>query len=109
MNVKMKKRANIPITILVMGVAAICMLVIGAVFYMDLSAEKEFFGVGVVENVNVVADEVSFQQLNSDFSWENYESGITHGNVKITVLGDKVTSEYQKNGKTLANVIYTKP
>jgi len=93
------KKGDIPITILVMGIIAVCVLTIFS-FYFDVSKQKEsFVGAGLIETIYSVQEE----GLNS-FEEEG---------VKIS-FGDEIVASYistsgwvNKKEKTLIEIKYT--
>ena len=53
------KRGDIPITILVMGVLAICIITIFTFYFSNLAMENNFNSIGVVEKATVIKEEIS--------------------------------------------------
>ena len=56
----MNKKANIPITILVIGVFALCALAMFTFFVSDFKIGNTFVGLGIMESVNAQLDEYYF-------------------------------------------------
>jgi len=59
------KRGDIPVTILVIGVVAICGLALLSFFSSSFKLEKSFTNVPVMEELNVKIDEYNFYKNNS--------------------------------------------
>ena len=70
----MNKKGDIPVTILVFGVFAICTL---AILSFHFSNKKEnISGVGLIEGVNAIAEKIRFYQ-EVNLSPENYLDNVT--------------------------------
>lgn len=64
------KRGDIPITILVIGVIAICGLVIFSFYLYDEKVKKDFIVVEVLEEAKIIGEKISFYSENLEFSEE---------------------------------------
>ncbi|MBI2044062.1 hypothetical protein HYT24_01735 [Candidatus Pacearchaeota archaeon] len=69
MNLKNNKKADIPITILVIGIVAICILTISSFWYAKNQQEKDFLGIGLIETMIAVSEETYFYD-DTDFDGE---------------------------------------
>ena len=67
------KKANIPITLLVIGVFGLCSVAILTFFISDLEISNSFIGVDILHKVNSILDEYSFYK-NQGVSQENLDS-----------------------------------
>ncbi|MBS3086722.1 hypothetical protein J4422_03405 [Candidatus Pacearchaeota archaeon] len=63
------KRGDIPVTILVMGVVAICILAIVSFYISDRDAKKGF-DIELVEKAAVIGEKISFYKESLEFSEE---------------------------------------
>ena len=64
---KTNKRGDIPVTILVMGVVAICILTIVS-FYISDRAAKKGFDIELVEKAAIMGEKISFYKESLGFS-----------------------------------------
>jgi hypothetical protein len=69
------KRGDLPITILVIGIIAICIFTILSFSFSIYKSNKSFFGPGLIETICSVEEELLFKQENgfsgfSEFSKE---------------------------------------
>jgi len=98
-------RGDIPITILVIGIIAVCILTIFS-FYHSTSKQKEsFVGAGLIETIYSIQEEIEFGK------GENLNPFEKDG-MKID-FGDEINAEYyieqgwiDKKKKTLIEIIY---
>jgi len=58
------KKGDIPITILVIGVFALCTLALITFYFAEIKIENAFSGLNVLENVNSIAEQLSFYRQN---------------------------------------------
>ena len=56
------RRGDIPITILVIGILAICLLAIFSFYSSDRNVKKDFAVVGVVEEVALIREKMDFYE-----------------------------------------------
>lgn len=56
----MRKKGSVPVTILVIGVFALCSLAMFTFFVSDFKITNVFVGLGIVENVNSQVDSYDF-------------------------------------------------
>ena len=99
----LNKKGNIPITILVIGVIAVCVLTI---FSFWNGAEKErqsFVGAGLIETIYSMQEE---NKLNKFDSFQEKKSFNQNG-VKIDFEGDKINATYVRGKKVLVEIEYT--
>jgi hypothetical protein len=66
----MNKRGDIPITILVIGVFAVCTLAILSFIASSISLRNSFVGVDVVENVNNQIEFKEFMKEDASFFYQ---------------------------------------
>jgi len=64
------KRGDIPVTILVIGVVAICMMALLSFYFFDGATKNDLNSVGIVEKAAVTIDKISLYEnsLNLDTS-----------------------------------------
>ena len=122
---KMDKRADISITILVLGIVAICFLTILNFINSSDEVENGFVGPGLIETINSVA------QVNNFISHSDFDSELKNGlrghnlrvpedgfdrTTEIKVEGTKITGTYiaeqniflrGKVKRELINIVYT--
>ncbi len=67
------KRGDLPVTLLVIGIFALCGFALLTFFISDFKTTNSFVGVEILEKVNSFADEYSFYK-NSGMSQEDLES-----------------------------------
>ena len=91
----MDKRADIPVTILVIGVVGICILTILSFVKFNADIDKDFLGIGLIETINSISEEIDFNTENLEFE-DNYGNNFTSGNVEITVNGKNIKGSYYK-------------
>lgn len=58
----MNKKADISITILVLGVIAVCGIAILSFYSSEISVKKDFIGLEMIEKINSLAEEVKFYE-----------------------------------------------
>tara|TARA_Y100000034_G_scaffold101437_1_gene125754 strand:- start:540 stop:875 length:336 start_codon:yes stop_codon:yes gene_type:complete len=56
------KHGDIPVTILVIGVFAICIMAIFSFFYSTSNIKENFVGIGLIENINSIEEEIRFYE-----------------------------------------------
>jgi hypothetical protein len=106
MTLKSKKKADISITILVLGVVALCFLTIMS--FASKNNKADLAGVGLIETMKSFAEENAFYS-ETGFKSEDYKNGkLLRGNVEISPQGNDLIGTYKKGGKTLARVEYKK-
>jgi|TARA_Y100000034_G_scaffold110931_1_gene143502 hypothetical protein len=105
---KMKnKKADISITILVLGVVAISILTIFSFVGVNNERKNNFLGIGLIETIGSIGEEIKFYDK-TEFESRDYENNVfERRGVKIIMDENKVTEgTYTKNGKILVKVIY---
>lgn len=106
---KMNKRADISITILVLGVVAISILTIFSFINSRDNVGEDFLGIGLIETMNSISEEINFYNSQNKFKSGDYENKVFEkGNVKIITRENIMEGNYIKDGKTLVRVIYKK-
>ena len=89
---KMNKRADIPVTILVIGVVGICILTILSFVGSNKDNEANFLGIGLIETMLSIEEELklySNEELSIKGIYEDIEF-IELKNIKIITDGKKV-------------------
>ena len=84
----MNKKADISITILVIGIVAVCFLTILSFVKSDNDVDDNFLGIGLIETMNSMEAELNFYE-ETEFEGD-YGNVFERGNVKITTDGKKV-------------------
>lgn len=91
MNRVTSKRGDVPITILVMGIVAICILTVSSFLYVLNKERIDFAGVGLIETMMSVSDEVDFHKATGfttiygdEFQREIYNGVLQSDFVTIT-------------------------
>jgi hypothetical protein len=105
----MNKRGDVPITILVIGVFAICVLTIFSFMFVANKVGNNFSGVGLIESVYATKEEVQFKQtlgLETEKVFENGNSVIEVGDNVITGNYSSNTEFFGSEKKTLFFVEY---
>lgn len=99
-NLLKNKRGDIPITIFVIGVLAICILAIFSFYSSDRNVKDDFSSVGVIEKVLVTKERIS---LYEDF-------GFTQEEIKeIFNIKDDIQGRYIIVGDGSLSVRYNLP
>lgn len=81
------KQGDIPITILVIGIFAVCMLAILSFIHASVGLRNSFIGIDVVENTNNQIEFKDFQ--NEDFNYFYQERNKTHASFDYIGRGFK--------------------
>lgn len=123
----MNKKADISITILVLGVIAVCGLAILSFYSSEIFVKKDFIGLEMIEKINSLAEEIKFyenSEINEDpFKiMEIFSEDISTEN--IIFRGNKLENGYSLTGeysiqecslwfidckeKTIVNITYIK-
>jgi len=63
------KRGDIPITILVIGIVAICIMAIFSFYFSDRNVKKDLNNIGIIETAAAIKEKISFYR-NLGFSEE---------------------------------------
>ncbi len=99
-NLLKNKRGDIPITILVIGILAICILTIFSFYSSDRNVKDDFSSIGLIERVLVVKERIS---LYEDF-------GFTQEEIKeIFNIKDDIQGKYIIEKKGILSVRYNLP
>ena len=123
----MNKKADLSITILVVGVIGICGLAILSFYTSEISVKKDFIGLEMIEKINSLAEEVKFYEnpeINEDpFKiMEIFSEEISKGNIVFRAIkleeGYSITGEYfiqecslwflDCEQKTIINITYNR-
>ena len=104
------KKADISIIILVLGVVAISILTIFSFVGFDNEREGDFLGIGLIETMNSIEEEIKFVNAENEFKSEDYKNNVfERKGVKIrNINSNEVIGIYTKDGKTFVKVIYGK-
>ena len=102
------RKADISITILVLGVVAISILTIFSFMGQKNNVSSDFSGIGLIETMNSVQEEIGFVNKKSEFKLD-YGNVFERGNVKINIENGEVKEgTFTKNGKIVVRVVYQK-
>jgi len=114
-----KKGISIPIAIFVLGVIAIFSLVVFSFHFSDREIEESFVGIGLIETVNSLAEEVAFHRERGLRRYSGEESFVLKrpgvvglpGEVRIDVEQDRIVGKWysKSSGKEMAQVVYFIP
>lgn len=90
--IQKSKKGDISITILVLGVFAVCSLALLSFYLSGISGKETFFRVGIIEKINSLADEIKFyknseinqapEDLMDIFKNENPEDDLVFHGIK---------------------------
>ncbi len=101
----MNKRGDISITLLVMGVFAVCTLTLFSFYISGVDGKETALKIGIMEKINSLAEEIKFYknpEIGKDPKevMEIFDKGITDGNILFTRInnGDnyKINAEYSE-------------
>ena len=95
----MNKRGDIPITILVIGVLAICTLAIFSFYFSDRSVKNSFNSVDVIEKILVTKEKISLYEESFGFTQEEIEEIF---NIKEDIQGKYITAQQGLFKKSLS-------
>lgn len=101
------KKADIPITILVIGVFAICVLAI--ISFINSESQKSILGIEVIEEIHANVENFNFY-LNNGFSKEEaaQEIGAEIIGNKLIVEKDVIANEVFNWNQFIFSIKYTK-
>jgi hypothetical protein len=80
------KKADIPITLLVLGVFLVCIFVITSFYLSDKKTERFFVGTGLIEEMNSEIEKYYFYQNIPDFREDEIRKIM---NISIDAVGEK--------------------
>ena len=117
---KMNKRADISIVILVIGIIAVCFLAILSFVKLNKNMNDNFLGIGLIETMNSVEEEFNFYDEKNEFSGNYgnvFEREGFFGKIKININDENVHGVYisKETGflnlfnpeeKTIVNITY---
>jgi len=87
------KRADIPVTILVLGVVGVCILTIISFVNSGNDVSEDFLGIGLIETMLSIQEELSFySNPETEFTSGDYDERFERGNVEIFIGGSNVIS-----------------
>jgi hypothetical protein len=90
----MNKRGDLPVTLLIIGVFAVCTLALLSFFYSSYQLHKSFIGVGVVEQANIQIEANSLGHLYTEEKTNIFSPGLTGG---IHLFKEKVIFSVEYN------------
>ena len=107
---RMNKKGDIPITILVIGVIAVCILTIFSFMLLKSDIDKTFVGAGLIETIYSLQEE---QQLNIP----GFQKPVSKGVYSVKITFDEnsgkfygefnlITGGFSKKPKTLVSIEY---
>ena len=76
---KKNNRGDLPVTLLIIGVFAVCTLALLSFFYSSFLIHKSFVGVGVVEKVNIQIEEDSLNHIYIEEKINVFSPGLDGG------------------------------
>lgn len=97
----MNKKADIPITILVIGVFALCVLTIFSFISNNNDSQKTFAGVGLIETMYSFEKEISFNNIHGFNNFNSMSELIGSSKLFIEVEEDLINATY---GKIVSNI-----
>jgi len=89
---KMNKRGDIPVTILVIGILAICTLAIFSFYFSDRSVKSSFSSVDVIEKVLVTKEKISLYEESFGFAQEEIDEIF---DIKPDIQGRYITAKQE--------------
>ena len=90
----MDKRGDLPVTILVIGVLAVCTLALLSFFYSSYQLHKSFVGVESVENANIQIETNSLNHFYDEKRTDVFSPGLEGG---IHLFKDKLIFSVEYN------------
>jgi len=93
MKMKMKKKGDISIVMLVIGIIAVCFLAIFSFINSNDKISDNFLGIGLIETMNSIEEEQDFYDDKTDFEG-NYGNLFERGNVKVNINDENVSGVY---------------
>lgn len=89
-NLLKNKRGDIPITILVIGILAICTLAIFSFYFSNRGVKSGFSSISVIERVLVTKEKISFYNKNLEFTQDEIKELF---NIQEDIQGKYITVE----------------
>ena len=99
------KKADISITILILGVVAICILTIFSFVGVNNERKNDFLGTGLIETMNSIEEEIKFNDK-TEFESTDYKNVFERGNVIIEIDGNIMEGYYPDKEKRMVFVKY---
>jgi hypothetical protein len=109
MQIKMNKKGDISIVILVIGIIAICFLAILSFVKLNKNINDNFLGIGLIETMNSVEEEFNLYDDKSEFSGDYgnvFEREGFFGKVKININDENVRGVYIAKETGFLNLFY---
>ncbi len=89
-NLLKNKRGDIPITILVIGILAICILAIFSFYLSNRNVKDDFSSISAIEKVLIAKEKISLYKESLEFTWEEVEEIFE---IKSDIQGKYITAE----------------
>lgn len=89
-NLLKNKRGDIPITILVIGILAICILAIFSFYLSNRNVKDDFSSISAIEKVLIAKEKISLYNERLGFTWEEVEEIFE---IKSDIQGKYITAE----------------
>ena len=89
-NLLKNKRGDIPITILVIGILAICILAIFSFYLSNRNVKDDFSSISAIEKVLIAKEKISLYKESLEFTWEEIEEIFE---IKSDIQGKYITEE----------------
>lgn len=95
--IKLNKKADISITILVIGVVAVCMLTIFSFMSQEREDTERLYGPGLIETINSIDKEM---ELSEEIGFGTiYDGSFEKGNVNIEISDSQIKGVYVDYGQ----------
>jgi len=91
----MNKKADITVTILVLGIFIVCTLAIFSFISENNKSNQHLASIGFLETMNAIEEEINFNQL-----------PINKEGIKITRDRSEIVGSYYLNKKFIINITY---
>jgi len=91
---KMNKKGDLPVTILVIGVFAVCTLALLSFFYSSFLIHKSFVGVEIIENANIQIEEGGLNNFYIEEKANVFSPGLDGG---IHLFKEKIIFSVEYN------------
>jgi hypothetical protein len=91
---KMDKKGDLPVTLLVLGVFAVCTLALLSFFYSSHLIQRSFVGVGVVEEANIQIEAHNLGHFYTEEKINVFSPGLEEG---IHLFEEKVIFSIEYN------------
>jgi len=92
----MNKRGDLPVTLLVIGVLAVCILAFLSFFYSSNQLHKSFIGVEIIENANIQIEENNLNHFYDEKKADVFSPGFG-GEEGIHLFKEKIVFSVEYN------------